>query len=132
MARMANDELAELVIKYPDRFAAGVATLPMNDMDAALREADRAIRGLQLKGVQIFSSINGKPLDLPMFFPLYEKMVGYDLPIWLHPEGGLRLQIILMKRFQNTKYGLYLAGPMNNRGNDSTHIQRHFGKISFS
>jgi len=90
LARIANDEVAELVNKYPDRFVAGVASLPLNDMDATLRETDRAITDLKFKGVQIFSSINGKPLDLPDFFPLYEKMAGYDLPIWLHPGRGAR------------------------------------------
>lgn len=90
LARIGNDEIAGLVAKYPDRFVAGVASLPMNDMDAALQEADRAMRDLQFKGVQICSSINGKPLDLPEFFPLYEKMVGYDLPIWIHPGRGVR------------------------------------------
>ena len=38
-----DDELAELVIKYPDRFFGAVACLPMNDVDAALEEAERAI-----------------------------------------------------------------------------------------
>jgi uncharacterized protein len=89
-ARIANDSMAELVTKYPDRFVAGVASLPMNDMDASLEEADRAIQSLNLKGVQICSSINGKPLDSPEFFPLYEKMVNYDLPIWIHPGRGVR------------------------------------------
>jgi predicted TIM-barrel fold metal-dependent hydrolase len=85
LARIANDELAELVIKYPDKFFGGVACLPMNDMNAALEEADRAITKLRLKGVQIYSRINGEPLDTPKFKPLYEKMAGYDLPIWIHP-----------------------------------------------
>ena len=85
LAKMANDELAELVIKYPDRFVAAAACLPMNDIDAALIEADRAIKDLNLKGVQIYSSINGKPLDRPEFMGLYEKMEEYDLPIWIHP-----------------------------------------------
>jgi len=40
LARIANDELAELVIKYPDRFVAAAACLPVNDMDAALEEAE--------------------------------------------------------------------------------------------
>jgi predicted TIM-barrel fold metal-dependent hydrolase len=63
LARMANDEMAELVNKYPDRFVAAVASLPMSDVDAFLREAERAIKDLKFKGIQIFSSINGKPLD---------------------------------------------------------------------
>jgi aminocarboxymuconate-semialdehyde decarboxylase len=84
LAKTANDEMAELVARYPDRFAA-VATLPMNDVDAALKEADRAINDLMLRGVQIFTSIHDKPLDSPEFLPLYQKMVRYDLPIWIHP-----------------------------------------------
>ena len=86
LSRLANDEMAELVVKYPDRFAAAVACLPMNDMDAALDETDRAIKDLHFKGVQIFTPINDKPLDSAEFLPLYEKMCQYDLPIWIHPQ----------------------------------------------
>ncbi|MFC1948946.1 amidohydrolase family protein [Chloroflexota bacterium] len=86
LSKLANDEMAELVLKYPDRFPAAVACLPMNDMDSALRETDRAIKELNFKGVQIFTPIMDKPLDSPEFLPLYEKMAQYDLPIWIHPE----------------------------------------------
>jgi predicted TIM-barrel fold metal-dependent hydrolase len=41
LARMADDEMAELVHKYPDRFVAALATLAMNHMDSALKETDR-------------------------------------------------------------------------------------------
>ena len=85
LARIANDEMAELVVKYPDRFVSAIASLPMNDMDAALKETDRAINDLKFRGVQIYTPTNGKPIDLPEFFPLYEKMANYDLPIWIHP-----------------------------------------------
>jgi len=85
LARMANDEMAELVSRYPDRFVAAVAGLPLNDIDASLRETERAIRDLKFKGIQIFSSINGKPLDRDEFMPLYEMMAGFDLPLWIHP-----------------------------------------------
>jgi len=85
LAKAGNDSLAELIVKYPDRFVTAVACLPMNNMDAALKEADRTIKDLKLKGVQIYSNINGKPLDSPEFLPLYEKMEQYDLPIWIHP-----------------------------------------------
>jgi predicted TIM-barrel fold metal-dependent hydrolase len=86
LSRLANDEMAELVAKYPDRFAAAVACLPMNDMNAALDEVDRGIKDLHFRGVQIFTPINDRPLDSPEFFPLYEKMCQYDLPIWVHPQ----------------------------------------------
>lgn len=85
LAKIANDEMAEVVAKYPDRFIAAVACLPMNNIDYALRETDRAIKELNFKGVLIYSSINRKPLDRPEFLGLYQKMAEYDLPIWIHP-----------------------------------------------
>lgn len=85
LARIANDELAELVAKHPDRFAAFAAALPMNNPDACLAEVDRAVRDLGARGVQIYSNVNGRPLDDPEFRPLFERMAAYDLPIWLHP-----------------------------------------------
>jgi predicted TIM-barrel fold metal-dependent hydrolase len=85
LAKLANDEMTQLVLKYPDRFIAGIACLPMNDMDAALAETDRAITDLGLKGVLIYTPINDKPLDAPEFIPLYEKLCQYDLPILIHP-----------------------------------------------
>ena len=57
----------------------------MNDIDAALEEADRVIKRLGLKGVQIYNRIDGEPLDNPRFKPLWEKMAQHDLPIWIHP-----------------------------------------------
>ncbi len=84
-ARLANDGMAELVLKYPDRFAAAVACLPMNNIDAALKEIDRAINELKFRGVQVNTPINDKPLDAPEFMPIYEKMSRYNLPIWIHP-----------------------------------------------
>jgi len=85
MARLANDGMAEIVNKYPDRFVAAIASLPMNNVDAALREGERAFKDLKCKGIQVFSSINGKPLDSPEFLPIYEMMTQYDLPILIHP-----------------------------------------------
>ncbi|MFC1932656.1 amidohydrolase family protein [Chloroflexota bacterium] len=85
LAKLANDEMAELVLKYRDRFVAAIALLPMNNIDAALKETDRAINDLGFKGVYIHTNMNGKPLDSPEFLPLYEKMSEYNLPIYLHP-----------------------------------------------
>jgi predicted TIM-barrel fold metal-dependent hydrolase len=84
VAQIANDELAEIVQTYPDKFIGAAACLPLNDMSASLKELDRAMK-LKLKGVQITTFINGMYLDDKYFWPLYEKMAEYDLPIWIHP-----------------------------------------------
>ena len=85
LARLANDSMAELVLKFPDRFAAAVACLPMNNIDAALKEIDRAVNDLKFRGIQVNTPINDKPLDAPEFMTVYEKMSQYNLPIWIHP-----------------------------------------------
>jgi len=86
LARLANDGMAEIVKQRPDLFPAFVASLPMNNVPAALEEMDRAIAGLGAKGVQIFTNVNGRPLDEPEFFRIFERMSKtYDLPVWVHP-----------------------------------------------
>ncbi len=88
LARLANDELAELVAKYPDRFPAAVATLPMTDIDMSLKELERAIEDLKFRGAQILTPIKDKPLDSEEFIPFYARMAQYNLPIWIHPSRG--------------------------------------------
>jgi aminocarboxymuconate-semialdehyde decarboxylase len=85
LALLVNDELAQLCAKHPDRFVGFSASLAMNDPDAAVREADRAIRELGALGVQIFTNVNGLPLDDARFAPLFAKMAELDRPIWVHP-----------------------------------------------
>ncbi len=87
LAQIANDELAELVAKYPERFAAGIATLPMNDPEAAVIEAERAVKDLRLRGVEIGTDVHGKAIDGAEFMPLFQKMSELDRPIFIHPLG---------------------------------------------
>ncbi|HEX7082216.1 MAG TPA: amidohydrolase family protein [Gammaproteobacteria bacterium] len=91
LARIGNDGMAELVDRYPDRFPAFTASLPMNDIDAALAEARRAIDELGAAGIQIYTNVNGRPLDEPEFRPLFELMAEYDKPIWVHPARGAKM-----------------------------------------
>jgi aminocarboxymuconate-semialdehyde decarboxylase len=85
LARLANDGMAELVDRHPDRFPGFVASLPMNEPDATLAELERAIGQLGATGVQIFSNVNGRPLDEPEFQPIFARMAHHGLPIWIHP-----------------------------------------------
>ena len=91
LARIANDEMAELVDRYPERFAGAIACLPLNDVDAALVEAKRAIEDLRLRGVEVFTDIGGKPLDDEAFLPLYEMMEAYNLPVFIHPRKEMNV-----------------------------------------
>lgn len=85
-ARVANDGMYEICRKWPDKFPAFVASLPMNNVPAALEEMDRAIGTLGAKGIQIGTNVAGRALDDEEFFPIFERITNYhDLPIWMHP-----------------------------------------------
>jgi predicted TIM-barrel fold metal-dependent hydrolase len=80
--------MAEICARHPDRFPGFVASLPMNNAAASLAEITRAIEELGARGIQIFTNVNGRPLDEPEFAPIFERMHAYDLPIWMHPARG--------------------------------------------
>lgn len=85
LVRIGNDGLAEIATRHSDRFPAFVASVSLLDVDSAVEEARRAVVELGAKGIQIYTNINGRPLDLPEFAPLFAMMAEHDLPIWLHP-----------------------------------------------
>jgi aminocarboxymuconate-semialdehyde decarboxylase len=86
LARIANDGMAQIRDAHPDRFPAFVASLPMNNVAAALEEMDRAVAKLGARGIQVLTNVNGRPLDHADFFPVFERAAQhYDVPVWLHP-----------------------------------------------
>ena len=84
LARLANDEMAALV-RDRDRFVGFAAALPLNDVDAGLEELRRAVRDLGALGFQVYSNVNGRPLDDPRYRPLFALAEELDVAIWLHP-----------------------------------------------
>jgi uncharacterized protein len=105
-ARIANDGMAEMVAKWPKKFPAFVASLPMNNPAAALEEMDRAVAELGARGVQICTNVNGRPLDEPEFFPVFERATSkHDLPVWMHPaRPGTRADYVSE---QKSKYEIW-------------------------
>ena len=84
-ARVANDGLAELCEKHPDRFAGFVGALPMDVPDAAIREAERILIHGKANGLQLHTNVNGACLDEPRFLPIFEIAAKSNKPILLHP-----------------------------------------------
>jgi predicted TIM-barrel fold metal-dependent hydrolase len=85
LARLANDSMADLVRAHPDRFPGFVASLPLSDADASAAEFERAVTELGAIGVQLFSNVNGLPLDDERFRPLFDASDRLRAPILLHP-----------------------------------------------
>lgn len=89
VAREANDLLAGEVAKRPDRFV-GVAALPMQDPEMAIRELERCIAELGFKGALVngYTEMDGKPVhyDLPQYRPFWRALERLDVPFYLHPR----------------------------------------------
>jgi aminocarboxymuconate-semialdehyde decarboxylase len=84
LAQLANDEMAGLVRDH-ERFVGFAAALPLNDVDAGLEELRRSVRDLGALGFQLYSNVNGRPLDDPRYRPLFALAAELDVAIWLHP-----------------------------------------------
>jgi aminocarboxymuconate-semialdehyde decarboxylase len=85
LARFANDELADLMQRFPDRFVGFAAALPLSDVDAAVRELDRALTQLGALGAQLYTNVLGVALDDARFEPLFSRLEAAGRAIWLHP-----------------------------------------------
>jgi aminocarboxymuconate-semialdehyde decarboxylase len=85
LARIGNDAMAELCARHPTRFPTFVAAVSLTDVEGSVKEARRAVTELGAGGIQIFTNIAGKPLDDPVFEPIFAAMAELDQPIWLHP-----------------------------------------------
>ena len=90
----ANDWLAEQVAKRPDRFQ-GLAALPMQDPDMAIRELQRCVKDLGFVGslVNGFSQVNDPNVavyyDLKQYWPFWAECEKLDVPFYLHPRNPL-------------------------------------------
>ncbi len=83
-----NDVLADVAKSHPDRFVA-IADVPLQAPELAARELERAVRDLDMRGVEICSNIDGRNLDDPAFGPFWAKMQELDVPAFIHPSTVL-------------------------------------------
>ncbi|RDW20154.1 2-amino-3-carboxymuconate-6-semialdehyde decarboxylase [Oceanobacillus arenosus] len=84
LARSQNDFIASIVKEHPTKFI-GLATVPLQDVDLAIQEMDRAVNELGLRGVQIGSNVNGKNLDDDALDLLFKAANDKNVPLFVHP-----------------------------------------------
>jgi aminocarboxymuconate-semialdehyde decarboxylase len=85
LARFQNDQLSEMVKKYPNRFAA-IATLPLQVPSEAVKELERAIKVLGLRGVEIGSHVGKRELGDEDFWSIYNALEELNVPVFIHPH----------------------------------------------
>ena len=83
-SRFFNDHIAETVSKQPKRFI-GIGTVPLQDIDLAIKEMERCVNELKMPGLEIGSNINGRNLSDPIFFPFYEAAEKLSCSLFVHP-----------------------------------------------
>jgi predicted TIM-barrel fold metal-dependent hydrolase len=84
LARLVNERTAEFVAAAPERFA-GLAVLPLPDVDAALAELRHALDVLRLDGVALLSNVGGAYLGDPAWDPLFDELDRRAAYVFLHP-----------------------------------------------
>ena len=86
-SRFLNDHIAQCVQFYPSRFI-GLGTLPMQDVELAIREMERVVLDLKMPGIELGSNINQINLNDPRYFPLWQRAEELDCSI-LHESLNL-------------------------------------------
>ncbi len=92
MAQQANDSFAEIVRKYPTRFA-GLAGLPLQNPQAAADELERSVKQLGLKGAMVNGHTHGEFIDEQKFWVVWERAEALQVPIYLHPGSTPPAQV---------------------------------------
>jgi aminocarboxymuconate-semialdehyde decarboxylase len=84
-ARIQNDAMAAVAVQHPERFVP-LATVPLQDINAARTELRQATRELGFRGVEIGSSVQGLHLGDERFRPFWQLCAEDDLFVFIHPE----------------------------------------------
>ena len=85
LAGEVNDEIAAMVRQWPRRFA-GLATLPIQDVNAAIAELERAVTVLGLKGAELDTVVNGGNWDEPRFLDFFKAAEAMGAVLFYHPQ----------------------------------------------
>jgi len=86
LCRRCNDQAADWVARFPDRFV-GSFVLPLQSLELALGELERAVGTLRLKVANVSSSYNGMYMGDPEFHAFWEAIDECGVTVWIHPEG---------------------------------------------
>jgi aminocarboxymuconate-semialdehyde decarboxylase len=91
LATLVNDAFACVVRERKGRFAA-LATLPLNDPAASVRELERTCTELGFRGAMLFSNVNGLALADSRFWPLYQAANSLGAVFFIHPTTPLGVE----------------------------------------
>jgi aminocarboxymuconate-semialdehyde decarboxylase len=83
-SRFFNDHMAQCVTLFPQRFMA-LGTVPLQDVDLAIKEMERCIKELKMPGIEIGSNVNQLNLGDPQFDAFWQAAQDLNCSIFVHP-----------------------------------------------
>jgi aminocarboxymuconate-semialdehyde decarboxylase len=120
LARIQNDEIAEICGRYPDRFV-GLGTVPFQAPDLAIAELERLHKSLGFRGIEIMTHVAGEDLSEPRFRKIWARIEELGLLVFMHPDGFTEA-----RRFKEHYFANVIGNPL-----DSTVAVHHliFGGV---
>ena len=111
LSQVFNDACSTAHLKHPKRLF-GMASLPMQAPQLALRELERAATLPGMRGAYLSTHVNGANLDDKTFFPIYAKCEELAWPVFLHPVdpvGGERMREYYLRNLLGNPYDTGVA-----------------------
>jgi aminocarboxymuconate-semialdehyde decarboxylase len=93
-ATQINNAFAKVVRRKKTRFSS-LATLPLNDPAASVKELERAMKDLGMPGAMVFSNVNHVALADEVFAPLWKKADELGAVIYIHPTDPAGVEAML-------------------------------------
>jgi len=124
--RLLNDCAVKIQKEYRERFV-GLAHIPPLEGEPALKELERAVGDLGLKGVTISSQVRGLSLDAEEFRPFYDVVTRLQIPIFVHPALAPK-GYDFVERLSTLSHSH--ARIRSRRGGDAAYCRRRVGTLS--
>jgi aminocarboxymuconate-semialdehyde decarboxylase len=107
VSRTINDEIADMVGRYPDRFT-GLGTIPLQAPELAIAELERLHKSLGMRGIEIMTHVAGEDLSADRFRPVFKRIEELGMLVFMHPDGFTEA-----RRFKDHYFANVIGNPLD-------------------
>jgi aminocarboxymuconate-semialdehyde decarboxylase len=107
VSRAINDNIADIVGRYPDRFT-GLGTIPLQAPELAIAELERLHKSLGMRGIEIMTHVAGEDLSADRFRPVFRRIEELGLLVFMHPDGFTEA-----RRFNDHYFANVIGNPLD-------------------
>src|SRR3984885_4553765 len=107
VSRQINDDIANIVGRYPDRFT-GLGTIPLQAPELAIAELERLHKSLGMRGIEIMTHVAGEDLSEDRFRPIFKRIEELGMLVFMHPDGFTEA-----RRFKDHYFANVIGNPLD-------------------